>query len=182
MSDDNEQDMHGADRGEGERAMDDSRQAIGDSELWDELATMWQVHDPVPAGLVEHVLVALSSDDLDAEYELLHLVSRTSELAGARGGGDALTISFSGESFALLLRVSGMSSDTRRVDGWVTPAQPMRVTVKQTSRTWDAEVDAHGRFELANLPAGLSRFWLVGGQPADTGEGRELFATPSFEL
>jgi len=63
---------------------------------------MWDAYDPMPADLVEQVLVAVATEDLDAEYELLHLVSRTSELAGARGTGDALTISFSGEAFSLL--------------------------------------------------------------------------------
>jgi hypothetical protein len=153
-----------------------------DAELWNELADMWEHQDPMPPGLVETVLVALAIDDIDAEYELLHLVSRTSELAGARGSSDALTISFSGESFALLLRVSGIKSAVRRVDGWVTPARRMRVTVKQKNRSWDAEVDADGRFELARLPGGLSRFWLVGERPDGRGEGGELFATPTFEL
>jgi hypothetical protein len=165
----------------GDRDMDNTP-APGDAQLWRELAAMWQEHDPVPEGLVEHVLVALATEDLDAEYELLHLVSRTTELAGARGNGDALTISFSGESFALLLRVSGINGDDRRVDGWVTPAREMRVTVKQKNRSWAAEVDAHGRFELSNLPAGLSRFWLVGTPSGDGDEEQALFATPTFEL
>jgi hypothetical protein len=167
---------------QGDRETDETVSAPGDARLWQELAAMWHDHDPVPADLVEHVLVALATEDLDAEYELLQLVARTSELAGARGKGDALTISFSGESFALLLRVSGMHGDDRRVDGWVTPAREMRVTVKQKDRSWAADVDGHGRFELSNLPAGLSRFWLVGEPSGDDDEEQALFATPTFEL
>ena len=90
------------------RASGQGPRADDDSALLGELAAMWEQRDPMPAGLVERVLVALATEDLDTEYELLHLVSRTDELTGARGGGDALTISFSGESFALLLRVSGI--------------------------------------------------------------------------
>jgi hypothetical protein len=173
-------DVTRGDEGQGSR-MDRSGQH-GDAQLWDELAMMWQERDPMPADLVDQVLVTLVTEDLDAEYELLHLVSRSSELAGARSAGDALTISFSGESFALLLRVSGINDGARRVDGWVTPAREMKVTVKQKSRSWDADVDAHGRFELANLPGGLSRFWLVGAESADPTDERALFATPTFEL
>lgn len=154
----------------------------GDATLWRELAAMWQTVDPMPASLVERVLVALATENLDAEYELLHLVERTDRLVGARGGGDALTLSFSGASFSLLLRVSSLDSAFRRVDGWVTPAQRMRVTVRQDDRSWDADVDGGGRFELPRLPAGISRFWLVGRQSVTPSEEHELFATPAFEL
>jgi hypothetical protein len=175
-------DVDPADQEQEERTMDESPKALGDTELWGELARMWDEHDPMPEGLIEHVLVALATEDLDAEYELLHLVSRTSELAGARASGDAITISFSGESFALLLRVSGIGDATRRVDGWVTPARAMTVTVKQKSRSWDAEVDSHGRFELAGLPGGLSRFWLTAKGATGAEGASALFATPTVEL
>ncbi len=163
-------------------APDVSSPAGGDLELWDRLAEMWEARDPMPSDLVDQVLVAIATDDIDAEYELLQLVERTDQLVGARGGGEALTISFSGESFALLLRVSGIGGASRRVDGWVTPAREMRVTVKQKSRTWEADVDSSGRFEIAKLPGGLSRFWLSGGRSAKPDEEQELFATPAFEL
>jgi hypothetical protein len=153
-----------------------------DQALWRDLATMWNTHDPMPPELVEQVLVAIATEDLDAEYELLHLVARTSELAGARGSGDALTISFSGEAFSLLLRVSGADGEFRRVDGWVTPAQEMRVSVKQRGRTFEADVDPGGRFEIPRLPGGPSRLWLVGRPATAPSEEQELFATPTFDL
>src|SRR4051794_34039164 len=92
------------DEEQGAHPMNEPRKAIGDQALWSDLAAMWEAHDPMPQGLVEQVLVALATEDLDAEYELLHLVSRTDELVGARGTGDAITISFSGGSCALVLR------------------------------------------------------------------------------
>lgn len=161
---------------------DPSRYPADDERLWRGLAAMWDAHDPMPSELVERVLVAIATEDLDAEYELLHLVSRTTELAGARGSGDALTISFSGETFSLLLRVSGVGRDIRRVDGWVTPAQEMRVSVRQRGRTIEADVDAGGRFEIPRLPGGLSRFWLTARPASPSSEEQELFATPTFEL
>lgn len=143
------------------------------------LARMWDVRDPMPEHLVEKVLVAIETEDLDAEYELLHLMERTRELAGARGDGEALTIAFSGGSFSLLLRVSDTGGAHCRVDGWVTPAQAMRVTVSQHETTQEAEVDARGRFEIARMPTGLTRFFLRS-QDSDTAEG--MFATPTVEL
>ena len=89
-----------------------------DDHLWPHLASMWREHDPVPDGLVEQVLVGLAMEDLDTEYELLHLVDRTDRLAGVRGTATdtAMTISFSGNAFSLLLRVSRLAGDRRRVD------------------------------------------------------------------
>lgn len=154
-----------------------------DAQLWGQLAAMWRAVDPMPDTLVERVLVALATEDLDAEYELLHLVERTDRLVGARGAAPALTISFSGATFSLLLRVTGIGTASRRVDGWVTPAHPMRVTVKQDERTWEADVDDSGRFELPRLPGGLSRFWLSArGSTSPSDVGQQLFATPTFEL
>ena len=77
-----------------------------------DLARMWDVRDPMPDDLVEKVLVAIETEDLDTEYELLHLMERTRELAGARGEGEALTIAFSGGSFSLLLRVRSWARRT----------------------------------------------------------------------
>ena len=145
-----------------------------------DLAAMWEARDPMPEGLVERVLVAIETEDLDAEYELLHLVERSSELAGVRGPGEAITISFAGGSFSLLLRVSAIGDRQCRVDGWVTPAQPMRLSVSQKSKTWETVVDAFGRFELPKLPTGLSRFWLTSADEGADSPG--LFATPTFEL
>jgi hypothetical protein len=153
-----------------------------DQQLWSHLASMWSAYDPVPDDLVEQVLVAVATEDLDAEYELLHLVSRSAQLAGARSAGDALTLSFSSDAFSLLLRVSTTDGDYRRVDGWVTPAQEMRVSVKQQGRTVDAEVDQDGRFEIPRLVGGPSRFWLAAHGDAASAESPGLFATPTFEL
>jgi hypothetical protein len=145
-----------------------------------DLAAMWRAVDPVPPALVDKVLVAVETENLDAEYELLHLVERSRDLAGARSAGDAVTISFSTGAFSLLLRVSEVSGGQRRVDGWVSPPQPMQVTATQPERSVSAVVDALGRFEIARLPSGLTRFWLVSEDGSDSAE--QSFATPTFEL
>jgi hypothetical protein len=145
-----------------------------------DLARMWEAKDPMPDGLVEKVLVALATEDLDAEYELLHLVERSRDLQGTRGHGEAFTIAFSGGAFSLLIRVSELSKKHCRVDGWVTPAQSMRVRITQKENTQEAIVDARGRFEIRKLPTGLTRFWLRSDDQTEDAEG--LFATPTFEL
>lgn len=147
---------------------------------FDDLAAMWERRDPMPPGLIDKVLVALATENLDAEYELLHLVERSRELAGVRSGGEAMTIAFSGGAFSLLLRVSELTDASCRVDGWVTPPQSMTVKVTQQSRNLQAVVDALGRFEIPRLPTGLTRFFLLSDDAKEPGDG--LFATPTFEL
>jgi hypothetical protein len=145
-----------------------------------DLAAMWRAIDPVPAGLVDKVLVAVETENLDAEYELLHLVERSRDLAGARSAGEAVTISFSTGAFSLLLRVSEVGGGQRRVDGWVSPPQPMQVTATQQERSVSAVADPLGRFEISRLPGGLTRFWLVSENGSESAE--QSFATPTFEL
>lgn len=148
--------------------------------LFHDIASMWRARDPMPPALVDKVLVAIETEDLDEEYELLHLVERSRELAGTRGRGDAFTIAFSGGDFSLLLRVSELGETSRRIDGWVSPPQPMRVKVTQQSHSFEAVVDARGRFEISRLPTGLTRFWLMSDDGSDDPE--RPFATPTFEL
>jgi hypothetical protein len=148
--------------------------------LFGALVTMWEERDPMPPGLVDKVLVAIATENLDEEYELLHLVERSRELEGARGAaGEALTITFAGGAFSLLLRVTSLGDAVCRVDGWVTPQSPMTLRVSQATGTIHALVDALGRFEIPRLPTGLTRFFLVA-DDADPAEGS--FATPTFEL
>lgn len=159
---------------------------------YDQLAQMWDTQDPMPPDLPETVLVALSLDDLDHEYELLHLTQRTRELAGTRSQSDALTIVFSGLSVWLMMQVRALSQSERRLDGWISPARRLQVVVRQDGATWESQADAQGRFELPRLPSGLSRVVLTDldeapddaepdEEPAAEGE-TVAFATPAFEL
>ncbi|MEJ7741123.1 MAG: hypothetical protein WKF73_00445 [Nocardioidaceae bacterium] len=149
--------------------------------LLDDIAAMWRHADPVPAELVHKVLATMSGDDLDAEYELLHLVERSRQLEGARGVSDTYTIVYSSGSHSLLLRVGSRGADDRRVDGWLSPPQAMTIRVTQDHDTRYAEADETGRFELDSLPAGLTRFWLAFARQPEAGP-EQAFATPAFEL
>jgi hypothetical protein len=149
--------------------------------IYADLATMWDARDPMPSGLIDKVLVAIATENLDEEYELLHLVERSRELEGARGVvGDAITIAFSGGAFSLLLRVTDVAGAFCRVDGWVNPPRAMTLRISQPTGTLHALVDRLGRFEIPRLPTGLTRFFLVADDAAD--ESERFFATPTFEL
>ena len=129
-------------------------------DLFGSLATMWDVRDPVPAGLVNRVLVALAIGDLDVEYELLQLTERSTQLAGTRGAPDVITFTFDSEDLSMVLRVSSTGTETCRVDGWITPARLMTVTATQDGESVEAHVVDAGRFEFPNLKSGATRFLL----------------------
>lgn len=150
-----------------------------------QLADLWRERDPVPDGLVERMqLLARAEADLlatDWDYELLALVERSTELAGARSGSGALTLRFAEGDVELMVRIVEAGSGPR-LDGWVVPAAPMTVTVMDPAGT-DApdgtavRVGATGRFEITGLAHGLVRLRL---DPDD--DTTSPILTPTFEI
>jgi len=140
--------------------------------IFDDLRAMYEVLDPPPAHLVDAMIAAVAAEDLDAEYELLSLLSRSTELVGTRGSG-VLTIEFSHDETSVLLRVAQLEDGRRRVDGWVTGTNGTEARLVAGDDETTAPL-ADGRFEFGDVPAGLVRIYFSGG---DT----EL-ATPTFEI
>jgi len=148
-----------------------------DEELWTELAAMWEERDPVPADLAERVLVAIAMDDLDAKYEILHLVERSTELAGTRGGADTpVTVTFATDDVTVMMHVSVTAADRRRVDGWVAgPAVDSLTVVDSTGARTPVAVD-DGRFAIDDLPSVPIRLML------EFAERGRTFITPEVQL
>jgi hypothetical protein len=149
--------------------------------IFDRLAGMWREHDPAPAGLVERMqMLARAEADLvatDWDHELMQLVERSEQLAGARGS--TFTLRFSHGDVELLLRID-RGPDVSRVDGWVVPSLPMSVRAIEpdgADRTATVEVGVSGRFEITGLAPGLARLRL---EPHDT--TRSPIVTPTFEI
>lgn len=166
-----------------------------------DLAEMWDVVDPVPSGLVARMQAVAAAESVlvtsDLDHELMLLVERTAELAGARGSA-AYTLRFAYEDVDLLVRAAGSNGVPRtRLDGWIVP--PGEVSVRAQLLPADsaqapvgaegtetatpvateerrAAVDDNGRFEFTDLPTGRVRLWLM---PAD---GTRPIATPVFEI
>lgn len=149
-----------------------------------QLADLWRERDPVPDNLVERMQsLARAEVDLmatDWDYELLALVERSTELAGARSGGSsALTLRFAEGDVELMLRIVEGGTGPR-IDGWVVPARPMTATLlTPDGRDAGASVvvDGTGRFELSRLTHGLVRLRL---DPNDA-DGTPVL-TPTFEI
>jgi hypothetical protein len=150
-----------------------------DDSLLAGVRSFWEARDPVPEGMVARLqtAAALAASDTDLDIELMRLVERTDELAGARGASStAYTLRFAHEGVDLLLRVSsdGVRS---RIDGWVVPPAPISIAVlRDEVALASIEVGDTGRFELPELSPGMLRVRLV---PTD---GSTPFMTPAFEI
>ena len=152
---------------------------LADDDLLAGIRTYWETADPVPAGMLARLqtVAALAASDTDLDMELMLLVERTEELAGARGSSTtAYTLRFAHDGVDLLLRVS-TDGTSPRIDGWVVPPSPVNVTVLRDEDTLATlEVGDTGRFELPDLTPGMLRLRL---EPAD---GSTPFVTPAFEI
>jgi hypothetical protein len=157
---------------------------LTDNELYAGIRAYWESHDPVPGEMVARLqtAAALAASDTDLDIELMLLVERTEELAGARGASTtAYTLRFAHDGVDLLLRVSTEGARASRIDGWVVPPSPIAVVVQRDSATgWSddvtLEVGDTGRFELPDLTPGMLRLRL---EPSD---GSTSFMTPAFEI
>jgi hypothetical protein len=156
---------------------------LTDDDLLAGIRSHWETRDAVPEGMVARLqtAAALAASDTDLDIELMLLVERTEELAGARGTSTAAyTLRFAHDGVDLLLRVSGDGASSR-IDGWVVPPSPIAVTVQRDTDTgWSddttLDVGDTGRFELPDLTPGMLRLRL---EPTD---GSTTFQTPAFEI
>jgi hypothetical protein len=139
-------------------------------------------YDPMPPGMLDRIVTVvgeLARHDADLELELMLVVERDRELAGARGGAQSYTLRLGADDVELLVRISTADDEGRaRLDGWLVPALSGPVQAREVEgekRRFDATADANGRFEFPDLPAGFYRLWLE--LPDD-----RTFGTPAFEI
>ena len=150
-----------------------------DDELLDAVAKLWERLDPPPDDLADGVLARLAAQDL--EYELLTLVESDEALAGVRSATmlrapdetGTWSLEYLGPGFRVQLRISRRGRQAR-LDGWVSPPQPMTVMLSSVLRkggVLEAQVSDSGRFEFPVAPAGACRMTFVtesGGRPQAT--------------
>ncbi|MGL4339478.1 MAG: hypothetical protein ACRCSP_03510 [Rhodoglobus sp.] len=151
-------------------------------ELFARLRQMWNDRDPMPADLIDSVLVAIAADSLATEYALLTMVETSRELSGVRGPAEeSTTFQFSDGTMTMLLRVSPTSDGRRRVDGWLAPAFAGIVRLTQGHNDYATVVSPEGRFECEDVAAGPTRLWLEADAYSADGTPKG-FTTPDFDL
>lgn len=148
-----------------------------DRELFAALRAMWDAHDPMPDDLIESSIVAVETDSLAAEFELLTMAYADRELLGTRSTTEPTAptvIEFLSDDFNVVLRISALPGGDRRLDGWTAPAAAGTVRIPGPDGERSVPIDDNGRFEIDGCAPGPIKLWF---------ERRDgLRSTPPFEI
>jgi hypothetical protein len=155
-----------------------------DQALLDEIGTMLDVADPVPAELADRVRFALALDEVFEEVAAISRVpedalATRSELAEAVR---AETLTFTADRLTAMVTISPSGRGRVRVDGWVSPAGVRRVSLRMQGSDEGVSTDASGRFAADGLRTGFVQLVF---HALDTEAGRPggaLVVTPLFKI
>lgn len=153
-----------------------------DADLLARLATIFERRDPVPEGLVDRSLFALTLEGLHTEVAQLQRVDAPAlALRGTADGGaasvEARTITFSVDSVTVLIALSVVESGAVRIDGWTAPATVFDIELYRPDGVTGSVSDDDGRFVIAGVPPGPASLVM---RRAD-GTGRAV-STPVIDL
>lgn len=150
-----------------------------DLELLAELARVFELVDPVPAGFIERVGFTLTLAHM--EMDLAHLVSDSVEAVGARGDERARTVTFTADSLAVMVTITPVGAGRFRLDGWLAPGGRMRIELRLQHGGDSTNADDDGRFEFDAVPPGLAQLVF---HPTEGGETRLLtpVVTPAIDV
>ena len=131
-----------------------------DVEVLRRLDALVDAVDPVPAGLVERIGIALTVEALHAEVAELHLVGETATAVRTDETSiEAGTITFTTDVLTVMVSVHP-EGDRVRVDGWAAPAGPLTVELHQHADVVVTASDQDGRFSFSEVERGPARFVL----------------------
>lgn len=149
-----------------------------DEEILRSISTSAAVIDPVPAGLVDRILFALTFDRLEAE--MMELQELSAEPATIRGGqADAQvaeTITFTSSGLSVMVTMSEVAGGVR-IDGWVAPGGPFRIELHRPTTSTTTEADEDGRFVFPAVSRGRASLLIRSESPH-----QRSLATPAFDL
>lgn len=145
------------------------------------LARLVAATDPVPDGLVERSLFAMTLAGLEAEVMELQLVE--APLGSVRGEAlplEARTITFTHERLTVMIALSAADDGEHvRVDGWVVPAgDGVVVELRQPGGNRATVTDDDGRFVFEAVDRGPASLLV---RPAE-GDDAAAVTTPVVEL
>jgi len=135
--------------------------------------------DPVPVGLVERSLFAMTLAALDAEVMSLQELGSFEGALRSEGGSAvaARTVTFTASALSMMITLS-LDDGAVRVDGWVSPPRELAVELRRAgSEPRTAVADDGGRFAFPRVERGLVGFVLH-----DVGSDSATLTTPIIEI
>jgi len=134
---------------------------VVDVEILADLARIQMTLDPVPDGLVERSLFAITLAGLQAEVMELEYV-RVPEMSvrGEAPPVEARTITFTAESLTVMITLSTRQDGRIRIDGWAAPAGELTVELHRPDGTVSTVADEDGRFVFDAVEPGAASLLL----------------------
>lgn len=122
-------------------------------------ARIFDMLDPVPAGLVDRINFGLTLEALHAEIAVLQ---RGGELVGVRTetGDGVQTVTFTSATLTTMITVTPSSGDQVRIDGWIAPGARVSVELRAQTGSQQTVADDDGRFVFEDVLHGHAQFVL----------------------
>ncbi len=149
-----------------------------DDVLLSDLARVLADEDPVPDGLVDRALFALTLEGLRAEVaQMERLGPPATAVRGPVEPDRARTITFTTDQVTAMITLSPAAGGAVRIDGWAAPASTFVVELHRPGGGTRTESDADGRFVFDDVARGPASLVLR----ADRGAGAAV-STPVVEI
>ncbi|NCT89703.1 hypothetical protein GXB85_01845 [Cellulomonas sp. APG4] len=131
-----------------------------DEEVLADLARVLTTVDPVPEGLADRALFALTLERLRADVLELEQVLTPELVARSHDAEREMvrvsTITFASEPVTVMVNLSQSASGGLCIDGWVAPADSYRVELYRPGGHVATDSDEDGAFVLLDVPRGAA--------------------------
>jgi hypothetical protein len=156
-----------------------------DAAILDQVRAMHDHFDPPPLDLNERVQFAIGLETCDIEVS--RLLEDTLMGADTRAAEGTRAVTFEAENLTIMAVVTELRTGSVRVEGWLAPAEPMRVVLRVATargdsrgRSYEVRAEQNGRFTLVEVPAGLAQILVY--RLADDGAADTVVVTSPLRL
>ncbi len=128
-----------------------------DTAVLAEIAAATRTVDPVPEGLAERALFAMTLEALEAELmELSYVAAPAMSVRADAPAVTARTVTFTSDALTIMITLSSTDGDAVRIDGYAAPGGAMRVALHQPGAINATVCDEEGRFSFVGVRRGPS--------------------------
>lgn len=146
-----------------------------DADIMGALRTMWHEADPVPEGMTDRILFALSAAALEAE--VARIVDEAATLVSVRSTYErASSVTFETASLTVMIDIDEVSPDVVDLTGWLSITQA-EIELREHNRSRFTHTDVNGRFDFEGIQKGLVHLVVRPSEP-----GAQTVITPAIEL
>lgn len=145
-----------------------------DAQVLSGLAACIEAVDPVPDGLVDRVLFAMTLESLHVETMEVRRIGASELAMRADEPVEARTITFTSADLSVMISLSPADGEVR-VDGWISEEGVRSVELHRLGAQDTTESDGEGRFVFARVPHGPVSLVIRDG-------ARAPVSTPVIEL